>query len=97
MSSFLDLESLGSLWDVGVDSRSGPEPRGQVYGSVSEKVMAKAVVFVSPSGHVGPPYFHRSEDVSAPGKDGSHRTHCYHLRKQAGCGTSLCPRTLRVI
>lgn len=46
-----------------------------------EKVMGK-FLFVSPSGHVGPPYFHCPEGVPTPGEDGTHCAHRYHLRRQ---------------
>ena len=74
----------------------GLELRGQVKAGALdlslEKVVAKTVLFVSPPGHVGPPDFHCPEGVPAPGKDGTHRTHCHHLRRQARRGTSLHPR-----
>ena len=51
----------------------GLELRGQVRAGALdlslEKVVAKIVLFVSPSGHVGPPYFHCPEGVPAPGKE----------------------------
>ena len=87
MSLFLDLESLRSL---------ALELRGQARAGALdlslENVMAKTVLFLSPSGHVGSPYFHCPEGVPAPGKDGTHCPHCHHLRREARCGTSLHPR-----
>lgn len=95
MSLFLDLESLRSLGDIRVHRWGFGTQRpsqGWSSGSALEKVVAKIVLFVSPPGHVGPPYFHCPEGVPAPGKDGTHCTHGYHLRKRARCGTSLHPR-----
>lgn len=61
----------------------GQELKGRVRASAValclEKVMEK-VLFVSPSGHVGPTDFHCSEGLPTPGKDGTHCSHRYHLR-----------------